>query len=181
MLDKFDELTSWSRNAHRGGRIHRSLRHFPFRRVALDFVEGTEHAFSLRHGVGMTLRSGILYDMTVRRATLLSVEALYSSSRCFTLRRGILFFVAVLYSSSRHFTLRRGALLFVEAFYSSSRCFTLRRGTLLFVAVLYSSSRHFTLRRGALLFVEAFYSSSRHFTLRRGGVIDRTFVVTLFH
>ena len=61
----------------------------------------TEHAFSLRHGVGMTLRSGILNDMTVRRAALLFVEALYSSSR--------------------HFTLRRGALLFVEAFYSSSR------------------------------------------------------------
>ena len=59
MLDKFDELSSWSRNAHRGGRIHRSLRHFPLRRVALDFVEGTEHAFSLRHCVGMTLRSGI--------------------------------------------------------------------------------------------------------------------------
>ena len=101
MLDKFDELTSWSRNAHRGGRIHRSLRHFPLRRVALDIFEGTEHAFSLRHGVGMTLRSGILNDMTVRRAALLFVEALYSSSR--------------------HFTLRRGALLFIEAFYSSSR------------------------------------------------------------
>ena len=64
------------------------------RRVALDFVEGTEHAFSLRHCVGMTLRSGILNDMTVRRAALLFVEALYSSSRCFTLRRGILLFVA---------------------------------------------------------------------------------------
>ena len=94
MLDKFDELTSWSRNAHRGGRIHRSLRHFPLRRVALDIFEGTEHAFSLRHGVGMTLRSGILNDMTVRRATLLFVEAFYSSSRCFTLRRGTLLFVA---------------------------------------------------------------------------------------
>ena len=94
MLDKFDELTSWSRNAHRGGRIHRSLRHFPLRRVALDFVEGTEHAFSLRHGVGMTLRSGILNDMTVRRAALLFVEALYSSSSRFTLHRGILLFVA---------------------------------------------------------------------------------------
>ena len=94
MLDKFDELTSWSRNAHRGGRIHRSLRHFPLRRVALDICEGTEHAFSLRHCVGMTLRSGILNDMTVRRCALLFVEAFYSSSRCFTLRRGILLFVA---------------------------------------------------------------------------------------
>ena len=48
MLDKFDELTSWSRNAHRGGRIHRSLRHFPLRRVALDFVEGTEPYYGAR-------------------------------------------------------------------------------------------------------------------------------------
>ena len=122
MLDKFDELSSWSRNAHRGGRIHRSLRHFPLRRVALDFVEGTEDAFSLRRCVGMTLRSGIS-RFTLRRGTLLFVEALYSSSE-------------VLYSSSRCFTLRRGALLFVEALYSSSRHFTLRRGALLFVAAV---------------------------------------------
>ena len=85
MLDKFDELTSWSRNAYRGGRIHRSSRHFTLRRVALDFIEGAE-----------PFRRRALNDMTLRRGALLFVETLYSSPRRFTLRRGALFFVAAM-------------------------------------------------------------------------------------
>ena len=46
MLDKFDELTSWSRNAHRGGRINRSLWLFPLRRMAFD-EEGNAPAVAL--------------------------------------------------------------------------------------------------------------------------------------
>ena len=70
MLDKFDELTSWSRNAYRGGRIHRSSRHFTLRRVASDFIEGAE-----------PFRRLALNDMTLRRTTSLFVKELYSSWR----------------------------------------------------------------------------------------------------
>ena len=90
MLDKFDELTSWSRNAYRGGRIHRSSRHFTLRRVALDFIKGAE-----------PFRRCALNDMTLRRGALLFVEALYSSPRRFTLRRATSLFVEELYSSWR--------------------------------------------------------------------------------
>ena len=85
MLDKFNELTSWSRNAYRGGRIHRSSRHFTLRQVALDFIEGAE-----------PFRRRALNDMTLRRGASLFVEALYSSSRSFTLRRARLIDIEVL-------------------------------------------------------------------------------------